>query len=363
MKYKTAIFLIFIGIIAIVLMLNFIGIDKVVNALKTANLFFIVLAIIAQIFTYYLLALRWNIINKIADINVNIKNILPMLLVGLAVNNITPSGRGGGEPVRAYILSKYAKKPYEETFATVITDRALDMFPFLILSIIAVISIIFNFNLDNISLAIIIISVIGVTAASVLLIYMSINERFGEKITRWIVKLIKRFYKKDPESLEKKVMKSITGFQKTMKRMISDKKILYHALPLSFLIWGSEILRVYIIFLAFGQVVSPILIGVVFILASLIGMIPLLPGGIGAIDFGMMSLYSSAGISEPISAAVTLVERSISLGMTTIIGFIILPFYGTSVLDKIKLTSMDEEETAKELIDGLDYIEKDENED
>jgi len=29
-----------------------------------------------------------------------------MLMVGLAVNNITPSARGGGEPVRAYMLSK-----------------------------------------------------------------------------------------------------------------------------------------------------------------------------------------------------------------------------------------------------------------
>ena len=372
MKYKTAIFLIFIGIIIIAVMLNFIGIDKIIHALNTANLYYILLAIFVQIFTYYLLALRWNIINKIANINVSIKNILPMILVGLSINNITPSARGGGEPVRAYILSKRAGKPYEDTFATVIIDRTLDMFPFLILTIITIVFIIISFDLSKLSsatfnlpptliLAIIIISVIAVTATSVFLIYISINEKFGKKATRWIVKLIKRFYKKDPESLEKKVIQAISGFQKTMRRMLTDKKILYHALPISFLIWFTEILRVYIVFLAFNVEVPLILIGAVFILASLIGMIPLLPGGAGAIDGVMIGFYSAlAGIPLALSAAATLVERSISLGMTTILGLLIIPYYGSSVLDKIKLTSMNEEETAKELIDELDYIEEQE---
>ena len=365
MKYKSAI-LLTIGIIIMVIMLYFIGIDDVIDALKIANFSYILLAIFVQVLTYYLLALRWNVINKIANINVSIKSILPMIMVGLTINNITPSGRSGGEPVRALILSKHAKKPYEETFATVITDRALDMFPFLILSILAAASIFLYFDLSNLNsgnliLAIIIISVVVVTLASILLIYMSINEKFGEKATRWIVRLVNRFYKKDPESLEKKVMKAISGFQKTMKRMLSDRKILYHALPISFLIWVLEILRVYIIFLALGANVSPILIGEVFIVASLIGMIPLLPGGLGAVEGVMISFYSLAGITLSVSTAATLIERLISFWMTTTIGLLILPYYGGSVLDKIKFTSMNEEETAKELINELDYIEEHED--
>ena len=50
-------------------------------------------------------------------------------------------------------------------------------------------------------------------------------------------------------------------------------------------------------FLAFGAHVSPIIIGEVFIMASLIGMIPLLPGGLGAVDGVMILFYSTAGIS------------------------------------------------------------------
>ncbi len=357
MKHKTEIFLV-IGLAIMAIMLYFIGIDEVIDALKLANLWFILLAIIIQIITYYLFALRWNIVNKTANIKVSLKNLLPMVLVGLAINNITPSGRGGGEPVRAYILGKETDNPTEEAFATVIADRALDTFPFLVLAIITIVSMILYFSLSELILIILIISVVGITLAFALLMYASLNQKAGEKITKWIVRIVRIFYKKmDPKTLEEKVIKAISGFQKTMKVMLSDKKILYYALPVSFLIWITEIFRVFLVFLAFGASVDPVLIGEVFIVASLIGMVPLLPGGLGAVDGVMILFYSSAGISPSISAAATVVERLISFWMTTMIGFAILPHYGSSVLDKISSTSVSEEETAKEIIDELDYIE------
>ena len=72
-----------------------------------------------------------------------------------------------------------------------------------------------------------------------------------------------------------------------------------------------------------------------FIVASLVGMIPLLPGGLGAVDGMMIIFYSAAGIPSSISAAATVIERLISFWMTTIVGLIILPYYGSSVLDKM----------------------------
>ena len=68
-----------------------------------------------------------------------------MVMVSLAVNNLTPSGRGGGEPVRAYILSKNSEYHFKDTFATVVADRAMDTFPFLLLAIVTIIGIIFSF--------------------------------------------------------------------------------------------------------------------------------------------------------------------------------------------------------------------------
>lgn len=56
-----------IGLAIMGVMLYFIGINEVINALKLVNFWFILLAIVMQIFTYYLFALRWNIVNKTAN--------------------------------------------------------------------------------------------------------------------------------------------------------------------------------------------------------------------------------------------------------------------------------------------------------
>lgn len=336
---KKTLLMLGISLLILAAILYFVGIDKVIEALKTANLIIIALAILTQVFTYYLYTLRWQILNKMADMDISIKKLLPMVLVGLAVNNITPSGRGGGEPVRAYIMAKEENHPVEETFATVVADRALDTFPFIVLAVITIISMILYFNIELWLILVMIIAVIVIVAVLILLIYMCINPGFGNRVEGWLVGLINILPKKDGEEYRQSIHNGISGFQDTMRILLSNKKILYYTIPLSFIIWVFEIIRVYLVFLAFGANVNLIVIGEVFIVASLVGMIPLLPGGIGAVDALMVIFYSAAGISYSVSAAATVIERLISFWMTTIIGLVLLPYYGSNVLDKISISS------------------------
>ena len=337
---RKTILLLGVSIIILLVMLWFVGIDKVIGALAIANVGIIALAIATQVFTYFLYTLRWQILNKLADMDVGIKKLLPMVLVGLAVNNITPSGRGGGEPVRAYILSQQNKEyHFEESLATVVADRALDTFPFVVLAAITISSMALFFNFDTWLLVVMVLAVIAIIAVLIILIYMCINPGFGKRVDGWIIGLVRRFYKKNSEKLENQIHEAIIGFQNTMKLLISNKKGLFYTLTLSFIIWFFEILRVYLVFLAFGANVNLIVIGEVFIVASLVGMIPLLPGGLGAVDGLMILFYSAAGIPSSVSAAATVIERLISFWMATIIGMVILPYYGSSVLDKISSNS------------------------
>ena len=343
---KKTILLMAISIGILLIMLWFVGIDQVIAALENANLYIVALAVLTQIFTYFLYALRWQILNKLADMDVSISKLLPIVLVGLAVNNITPSGRGGGEPVRAYILSEQEDYHFEDTLATVVADRALDTFPFVVLSILTIASMALFFDFDTWLLVLMVLAVIAIVIILIVLIYMCINPKFGEKVDGWIIGLVRRFYKKDTVELENQIHSAISGFQNTMKMLISNKKVLYYTVPLSFLIWVFEIIRVYLVFLSFGTSVNIIVIGEVFIVACLVGMIPLLPGGLGAIDGIMIIFYSAAGITYSVSAAATVLERLISFWMATIIGLIILPKYGSSILDKISIGSSKDETDA-----------------
>ena len=325
MKHKSLLLLVF-GLAIMVIMLWFIGIDQVIDALFLANWWFILAAIILQFITYFLFTLRWHIINRAADIDMGFKHLIPMILVSLAVNNITPSGRGGGEPVRAYILSKKSNEPFEATFASVIADRALDTLPFIVLAALTIVGVVLYYPLSTWIILALIVAVIVIIIVVALVFYMSVNEVFGQRVTGWAVWLVHKFSKNNTEKWEKKAVKGIQGFQETMRVMLSDKNVLHYALPVSVLIWVAEISRVYLIFLAFGAVVSPILIAEVFILSCLIGFIPILPGGVGIIDGSMILFFAAAGIPSSVSAAATVIERLISFWMTTFIGLCVIPY-------------------------------------
>lgn len=348
MNKKTVLLLLF-SLAILVVILWFVGIGEIIAALKFADLRLILVAVLVQFFVFYLYTLRWRIIANMADMNLSIKKLLPITLVGLAANNITPMGRGGGEPVRAYILSRDIGVTMEESFATVVADKALDTFPFVFLALLTIIGATFTFNMDLWLVILMAVAMILIIAFLIILIYLSINEKFGEKLSNWCIGIVRRFYKKNSSELEEKIVSVVNGFQDTMSNLISNRNILYYALPLSFIIWGFEILRVYLVFLAFGADISPVIIGEVFILASLIGMIPLLPGGLGAVDGVMILFYASAGISASVSAAATVIERLISYWLATILGMLLLPYYGSSVLDKLSLNSSSDKELDAEM--------------
>ena len=54
MKNKKVLIFLFIGLAIMGVMLYFIGIDEVIEALKLSNLWLVLLAIVIQIFTYFL---------------------------------------------------------------------------------------------------------------------------------------------------------------------------------------------------------------------------------------------------------------------------------------------------------------------
>ena len=333
MNRKTIILLL-LGIGILALMVLFIGPGKIETALKNANPWYVALAVVIQFLIYGMWTQRWSITIRSLHIRIKKRHIFPMLMVGLAVNNITPSARGGGEPVRAYMLSKYSNAPMENSFATVIADRGLDTFPFVVLAILTIVFSVMYLNLPGWVVYGLGISLAALVTVFIIALYMSINEAAGEKITLWLVGLVKRFSKRKHFEIEKRAMKAMRGFQDSIRVMIRDRRVLMYGLPLSFIIWFMEIIRVYIVFSSFGTPVPLGIIAAVFVIATLMGMIPLLPGGVGAVDGVMIILYSAAGVPPSISAAATIVERLISFWMTSFIGIGMLPYVGSGVMEK-----------------------------
>jgi glycosyltransferase 2 family protein len=333
-KYKTVL-LMLVGLGVLALMVLIIGPGQIESAFAMANLWYLGLAVIIQLAIYGLWTERWAITTYSLDIPIKRRHLLPMLLVGLAINNITPSGRGGGEPVRAYILAKYSQCPTENAFATVIADRGLDTFPFIALAIITIITAVLYINLPQWMVFALVICLIVLIIVFLLALYMSVNREFGDRAIKWFLKILKKISSKMHDRIEQRAIAAVEGFQDSMKIMIKDRKVLLYGIPLSFIIWGLEILRVYVVFLALNINAPLEIIAAVFVISTLIGMIPLLPGGLGAVDGMMILLYSYAGIPPSVSAAATIVERLISFWMTTILGVAVIPYFGADAVEKL----------------------------
>ena len=334
MKHSTLL-LALVGLGILIAMILIIGPAKIISAVELADPWYLILAVLIQFAIYGLWTQRWSINVNSVDISIKKIHLLPMLLLGMAINNITPSARGGGEPIRGYILSKYSKTSFEKSFATVVADRGLDTFPFMVLAVLTIISLVLFMNLSDLVVIGLIAAVIALLIIFILALYMSINIEFGKKATLWLVGIKKRISRKEHSKLEENALTAIHGFQNSMRTMVKDRNVLMYGLPLSFVIWIMEIMRVYVVFLAFHVSVSPTVIAEVFIISTLLGMIPLLPGGLGAVDGVMIILFSAAGIPPSISAAAPIVERLISFWMTTIIGTATLPYFGSGVVEKI----------------------------
>jgi uncharacterized protein (TIRG00374 family) len=336
MNYKRVGLLLSLGILILLAMIIFVGPDQIFSALETANIYYVLFAILVQFAILGLWNLRWSIICKALDIPHNKLSLFGMTIIGNAINDLTPSGRSGGEPIRAYLLTKSSSVEFKKTFATVMGDKIFDTFPFMVLAIFAISYIMFYLNLSTALFSLLMIALIIFILALAFIIYICINESFGLKTIDWVFRQLRRFTKRDLDKYEQKATSSLVGFQSSLLYLMEDKKVLLEATIISFIVWFLELFRVYLVFLAFGVNVSLGMIASVFLVSCLIGVIPALPGGLGSIDGVMILLYSMAGISASISTAATLVERMISLWMVIVIGVILLPFYGSSVLEHLE---------------------------
>lgn len=337
MNYKKVFGLLLIGLIILAGMIIFIGPGEIFDAINKTNKNYVILAVVIQFVVMILSNLRWSFISNSLGVIHNRLSLFAMLLFGYAVNNITPSGRGGGEPVRAYLLSKSSGDTFDRTFATVVGDRFFDLFPFVIMSILAVLYLIFTLHLGQSMFLTLILALALLIALLVFVLYLCFNESLGIRVIKWVFRVVDRFTSRNIYQYESRVLEALIEFQTSLKYLLKNKSLFIVSMIIAFTIWILELLRVYIVFLAFGVNVSLGMIASVFLVSALVGMIPALPGGLGAVEGVMFFLYSLAGIPTSISTAASLIERAISFWMVSILGLATLPYFGTGVLDKAGL--------------------------
>ena len=276
----------FASLILIFLLLIWIGPYNIYESLRTANWAFVCLAVIIHLTAILVRSIRWGfIINQPKKIR---KNYI-VKTIGLFAGNLSPM-RAAGEILNAIAGKKINKISISKGLSAGLTERFFD------LTIAGLLLIIASFFMPKIHY----IALLGglLTLGLVIIVFLiNWNENFslwlGEKLHPIISKLpikednLDNLYTKFTDAI-------INIIQYTYS--FSNFKNLIIVLILSASSWILECVRLFTVLYAFNVHISFLSIIVIFFLANLIGILSILPGGIGSIELSLTGLFVVVGV-------------------------------------------------------------------
>jgi uncharacterized protein (TIRG00374 family) len=109
--------------------------EEIIHSFRIANYNWVFLAIILGILSHVLRSLRWMIFFEPMGYHPSLKNTFYAVMVGYFANMAFPRL---GEVTRCGVLAKYEKIPFNKSFGTVVTERALDLIIFFLLFLLTI---------------------------------------------------------------------------------------------------------------------------------------------------------------------------------------------------------------------------------
>jgi len=315
-----------VSIILLVLLVIWIGPQKMWDVIKTANIWLILLAVFIHLFVVWIRSLRWGfIINQPGEFK---KNFI-VKTIGLFAGNFSPM-RSAGEVLNAVAGKKINEITVSEGLSAGLTERFFDG------AIGAILLILCACVLPKIRL----IAIIGGLASlSLLILVYLINWR--EDTSLWIYNrahYILRFLPIPEEVVENFYHKFTQGLRSMIEytRSFSSFQNLFVVFLLTAASWLLECARLYVVFIAFDVQINFIAIIIIFLLANIIGVVSALPGGIGSIELSLTGLFVLFGVPNSVGGSIALVDRLASFWVVSALGIIFSSYYAHDILDEIK---------------------------
>ncbi|KXB08051.1 hypothetical protein AKJ56_01930 [candidate division MSBL1 archaeon SCGC-AAA382N08] len=313
-----------IGIFAIAF--RYIGFGEILQNLRGLNLFLYFLAILCIICSIFLWTLRWKFFIEVEGHKTSTYNLFKTLLVGLAINNLTPLAKLGGEPVRAYLLRRNENIRMREGLASVLAELtilfivtlafiilSLFLIPFVISPPSWVILMVIPFAL---AAALILAGIVGIYSGRNIVI--RIIEWFGSKIERL-------------EPYKKKLIDRYLEFQRVFRRSLKNRKAFSKALVAAVLSRAFNFAKFYLIFLALGYRIDFLTLFIGMGVSIIVLSLPTTPGSLGVYEGGFISIFAFLGVPPQIAATVVFLERLVWFWGVTIVGGSLGTYYGIDI--------------------------------
>ncbi|MCE8424040.1 MAG: flippase-like domain-containing protein [Candidatus Methanoperedens sp.] len=330
-KRRNIWFVIIIGFIIFAVFASQIGIQRLLDLINEVNKPLLLLVVIFNLLNLLAFTITWQLLTSA---NISLYKLFKFYMAGTFINNITPTFGTGGEPIKAMLLGAQTGKSKAECFASVISQRMVNMVPFLTVGIIGLV---LMFGRPGITLNLweitgLVFSIVAGFGIYFLLIYFYM---YKDKLSSFVHSSIRFFapfiglMKKgfDHIAYSEAVEESINSFHGGLKEIHHNKKdLLKKAILFSYIGWMFDILAIYTIFLAIpGSHIHVSVLIITYTISMISGWLPLfLPGGLGIVDGTMAGLFIFGGVPVEIAILATMLYRLSSYWFNTILGAICL---------------------------------------
>jgi uncharacterized protein (TIRG00374 family) len=295
--------------------------DAIIASFKSANYFWVFISLLIAFFGHFLRAYRWNYLLKPLGYQTNLLNATCHVFVGYGANYGIPRA---GEISRCTLAAKYDKVPFEIALGTVITERIVDFFIFILIFILTLalqfkqlIGLANEYVFDKLKVRL---YTLGqspmklIILISVILIFVSAFFLLRKKVA---------------SLLKGKLGGIIKGFGQGLGSVKKMEKP-FQFIVLSLLIWATYFYSLYVCFFALGGTSN---LGqrecLTLLLFGTFGVI-LTPGGLGAypaILTGILLTYHVDGPSSFALPWLSWTSQFILILSLCMISLIVLPIY------------------------------------
>jgi glycosyltransferase 2 family protein len=348
LKNFLLILFIVLGIVAVVLIYKTVKISEVLKTLSNTTPLLLLYYIIIQFIMIVVLTWRWQVILKSQGVkHIGFWKLNNYRLVGQGVSFLTPSGKLGGEPIRAGLTSSRENITFEKSLSSVLIDRTIDISSALAFFSLGAIILLLSFVIPAVLATILVIVCMVALFLIITFNYRMLKGKaFFHYLFRFLglsrIKKLKKFEEKliDVESL-------------VIKFYHEDRKYFYQAIGISALSWVLMFVEYKIAALMVGQSLTPLQIFLVFSFIGIAYIVPV-PMGIGSLEASQVTAFSIMSISSAAGLALSFLVRIKDL-FIAIIGVALLGMYGFNVKKAVDDTKYLDTE-----VENLKKLEKDE---
>ncbi len=242
------------------------------------------------------------------------------------VNSVFPSGGASGFGYIGIRLKKLGV-PVSKSTLTQVTRHTLTFLSFIFYLVVALFLLAIVGNASRLMVLISSTIIFLVIAGFIFLIYIVSSRSRIRRFTAFLPKLINVvigvFRKKNKQTIDISRIEKLFGdlhddYLQVRKNWTQLKVPFLWTLVMNL----TEILTIYVVYLAFGEVVNPGAVIIAYAVANIAGLIAIIPGGIGVYEGLMTLVMASAGIPKALALSATIVYRVLNMIIFLPIGFV-----------------------------------------